>query len=112
MSQTSINVYVQRIEKKAEKKLFLRKQSPVTLELTEDGLEIYPYCKRLVESCDALHESLESKDRHLQGEVKLIATQTLLEYFYVPYLVDFIKTILALMLPLNNSMTCSLRRKY
>ena len=89
MSQTSINVYVQRIEKKAEKKLFLRRQNPTAIELTEDGLEIYPYCKRLVESCDALHESLESQDSHLQGEVKITATQTLLEYFYVPYLAEF-----------------------
>ena len=91
MSQASINVCAQRLEKKMGKKLFLRRQNPTVIELTEDGLEIYPYCKRMVESSDALQESLETQDSHLQGEVKITATQTLLEYFYVPYLVDFIR---------------------
>jgi DNA-binding transcriptional LysR family regulator len=91
MSQASINVCVQRIEKKLGKKIFFRKQNPSTFDLTEDGLELYPYCKRMVESSDALQESLETQDSHLQGEVKITATQPLLEYFYVPYLVEFIK---------------------
>lgn len=91
MSPSSINVYLPRIEKKLDKKLFLRKQSPNLIELTEDGLEIYPFCRQMVDSSDILQESLESSDIHFQGEIKLTGTQTLLEYFCIPYLVDFTK---------------------
>lgn len=90
MSQASINVCAQRLEKKMGKKLFLRRQNPTVIELTEDGLEIYPYCKRMVESSDALQESLETQDSHLQGEVKITGVQTILEHFIVPYFSDFI----------------------
>jgi len=90
MSQASINVCVQRIEKKLGKKIFFRRQSPTTLELTEDGLELYPYCKRMVESSDALLESLETQDSHLQGEVKITGAQTILEHFIIPYFSEFI----------------------
>jgi DNA-binding transcriptional LysR family regulator len=89
MSQASINVCVQRIEKKLGKKIFFRKQNPSTFDLTEDGLELYPYCKRMVESSDALQESLEAQDSPLQGEVKIVGPQNILEHFIVPYFASF-----------------------
>lgn len=90
MAASSINVCVQRTEKKVGKKLFLRRQKPTIIDLTEDGLELYPYCKRMVESSDALAESLESRAGHLQGEVKITGAQTLLEHFVIPYFEKFI----------------------
>jgi DNA-binding transcriptional LysR family regulator len=91
ISPSSINVLTQRIEKKAGQKLFLRHQKPSMIELNEDGLDIYNYCRNLSECSDGIDETLSGKDEGLHGEVKLTATQTILEYFYVPYLVDFMK---------------------
>ena len=65
--------------------MFLRRQNP-GIELTENGLN--SSCKRMVESCDALHESLESQTDQLQGSEDTGA-QTLLEHFIIPYFVDF-----------------------
>ncbi len=89
ISQASINVCVQRIEKKLGKKIFARRHNPTVLELTEDGLELYPYCKRMVESSDALQESLETQESPLQGEVKITGPQNILEHFIVPYFASF-----------------------
>lgn len=91
ISPSSINVYVQRIEKKLGKKIFLRKQNPTAIELNEEGLDFYPQCKRASQSFEFLYEKIDSQKDYLQGEIKITATQTILEYFYVPYLVDFIK---------------------
>lgn len=91
ISPSSINVYIQRIEKKAGQKLFLRKQSPNIIELNENGLDLYFACRKIGEGSDDVDERLWGKSGGLEGEVKLTATQTILEYFYVPYLVDFMK---------------------
>lgn len=91
ISLSSINVYTQRIEKKAKKKLFLRKQNPNVIELNEHGLDLYFSCRQIGQGSDGVDESLWGKGGGLEGEVKITATQTILEYFYVPYLTGFIK---------------------
>lgn len=91
ISPSSINVYIQRIEKKAKKKLFIRKQNPNAIELNEHGLDLYFSCRQIGQGSDGVDERLFGSGGGLEGEVKLTATQTILEYFYVPYLTDFMK---------------------
>jgi len=90
ISPSSINVYVQRIEKKLGKKIFLRKQNPTAIELNEEGLDFYPQCKRASQSFEFLYEKIDSQKDYLQGEIKITGPQTLLEHFIIPYFLDFI----------------------
>lgn len=92
LSLPSIGVYVQRIEKRIGKKIFLRYKSSKKIELTADGLEIYPTCRKLMDLSGTLNNLSDVMPKFLQGEIKLTATQSILEYFYLPYMVDFMQT--------------------
>lgn len=91
LSQSSIGVYVQRIEKRMGKKLFVRYKSSNKIDLTPDGIEVYPTCRKILDLSRSLNDLSHIDPALLQGEVKLTGTNTFLLYFCLPYLSDFSK---------------------
>jgi DNA-binding transcriptional LysR family regulator len=92
LSLPSIGVYVQRIERRIGKKIFLRYKSSKKIELTADGLEMYPTCRKLMDLSGSLNNFSNVLPKFLQGEIKLTATQAILEHFYLPHMVNFMQT--------------------
>jgi DNA-binding transcriptional LysR family regulator len=90
IGEKSLNVYTKRIEERFRKSLFIRNRQKKTIELTADGMEMYPACKSILEMMGGLREQGPVNPRDVQGEVKLTSTQTIIEYFHLPYLVDFV----------------------
>lgn len=86
---TSLNVYTKRIEERMGKTLFSRNKKLKTIELNEEGLEIYPICKKMISLASSINDLSEAED-NMHGEVKITATQTLLENFCLPYLIEFV----------------------
>jgi DNA-binding transcriptional LysR family regulator len=89
LSQSSIGVYVQRIEKRMGKKIFARYKSSRKIELTPDGIEIYPTCRKILDLSHSLNDLSGIDPALLQGEVKLTGTGNVLLNFCLPYLADF-----------------------
>ena len=89
LSQSSIGVYVQRIEKRMGKKLFVRYKSSNKIDLTPDGIEVYPTCRKILDLSRSLNDLSHIDPALLQGEVKLTGTGSLLLCFCLPYLSDF-----------------------
>jgi DNA-binding transcriptional LysR family regulator len=90
IGEKTFNVYVSRIEKRLGMSLFIRKNK--TISLTAEGLELYPLCKNIIEMknlIDPIGQTVLPED--VRGEVRLVSTQTVLEYFHLPYLVEFTK---------------------
>ncbi|MBM3611346.1 MAG: LysR family transcriptional regulator [Alphaproteobacteria bacterium] len=90
IGEKSLNVYTKRIEERFRKSLFIRNRQKKTIELTADGMEMYPACKSILEMMGGLRDQGPVNPRDVQGEVKLTSTQTIIEYFHLPYLVDFV----------------------
>jgi len=90
LGASSINVYTKRIEDRFKKPLFIRNRKGKTIELNEDGLDLYPICKKMTSLVSSLDELAESSDGLLQGEIKLTSTQTILRHFCLPYFVGFV----------------------
>lgn len=91
IGEKSLNVYTKRIEERFRKSLFIRNRQKKTIELTADGMEMYPACKSILEMMGGLRDQGPVNPRDVQGEVKLTSTQTIIEYFHLPYLVKFVK---------------------
>lgn len=90
MGEKTFNVYISRIEKRLGMNIFIRKNKNITL--TTEGLEIYPLCKNIMEMknlIDPMGQSIPPEE--VRGEIRLVSTQTILEYFHLPYVVDFTK---------------------
>jgi DNA-binding transcriptional LysR family regulator len=90
IGEKSLNVYTKRIEERFQKSIFIRNRQKKTIQLTADGMEMYPMCKGILDMMGGLKEKGPVNPRDVQGEVKLTSTQTILEYFHLPYLVDFV----------------------
>jgi DNA-binding transcriptional LysR family regulator len=102
IGEASFNVYTKRIEARLGKDIFVRNKKDKSLELTPDGLEIYPICKNIMEMMGTLDPAKPIAPRDIRGEVKLTGTQTLLEYFHLPYLINFVKEHPKLTVSLNQ----------
>lgn len=90
IGEKSLNVYTKRIEERFQKSIFLRNRRKKSILLTADGMEMYPVCKSILEMMGGEKIKGPVNPRDIQGEVKLTGTQTILEYFHLPYLVDFV----------------------
>lgn len=109
LSQSSLGVYIQRIEKRMEKKLFLRYKFSKKMELTPDGIEIYPTCRKILDLSHSLKDLSDIDPALLQGEVKLKGTGTILLNFCLPYLSNFSNQYPKVELSIqqqDNMMTC------
>jgi DNA-binding transcriptional LysR family regulator len=102
IGEASFNVYTKRIEARLGKDIFVRNKKDKSVELTPDGLEIYPICKNIMEMMGTLDPAKPIAPRDIRGEVKLTGTQTLLEYFHLPYLINFVKEHPKLIVNLNQ----------
>ena len=91
IGEKSLNVYTKRAEQRLGEKLFIRNTKDKTIELNLSGLELYPICKNILELKNALDPSEVLAPKDIRGEVKITATQTILEYFHLPHLSSFVK---------------------
>lgn len=89
--KTTLSSILSKLERKLDNQIFIRKQGSGAVIITEFGHEVLPKLEKLL----WIAESMEPKDtpdddRYNAGALSIMSTQTILESFVCPYLLDFV----------------------
>lgn len=92
LPKTTLSSILSKLEKKLENHLFIRKQGSGEVTITDFGYDIIPKLEKILWISENIRSQTDLQNGQFNtGKISIVATQTILESFFAPYVQAFVE---------------------